>query len=308
MAGKNEVADIYGSEIYDIPRQRSRCKILIYSHIIDNPDDKDYAGILDCSRDVIQCETSKTIKSGGGASFTLVPRRSYLNFVYPNDYVPISFDPGDGRGFMRSFFGFVDRCERQIQTSDVGQTITRYQITCSDFTKAFDNTNIYFNPHITKRGDFVAQHFAGSDNVGGAALRTKGISIWGTPADIVMSLSTLLLGFGSQFALPPKQPVSEILVDVSRRKRLKLALSQLSSDYQTLWGKGDLSAEKARVEARLSQLRSRSVDELLDPRRANFAHTYLQARRPGRFAVAGDEATIEHRPRTAARPEGFAVG
>jgi hypothetical protein len=262
MPGKNEVADIYGSEIYDVPRQRSRCKIIVYSHITENPDDKQYGGIIDCSRDVIKCETSKTIKSGGGANFVLVPRRNYLNYLYPNDYVHIYFDPGDGRGFIRVFFGFVDRVERQINTGETGVTTTRYQVTCSDFTKAFDKTNIYFNPHIVKsRGDFVAQHFAGSDAMGGYALRTKGISIWGTPADIVMSLAQLLLGFGSQFMLPKHHPVSDILVDVSRKKRLKLAKSQLSSDFQSIVGKGSLKEEREKIQARLDKVRGRVATE-----------------------------------------------
>lgn len=257
--------DIFGSEIFDIPRQQSRCRVMVYSHIEENPDDSNYGGVVDCSKDVIQCDTSKTIKAGGGASFVLVPRKNYLNYIYPNDYVHIYFDPGDGRGFIRVFFGFVDRVERTINTGGNGETTTNFKVVCSDFTKAFDKTQIYFNPHIADREDFVSQFFAGSKNINGAVLRTKGVAMYGTPADVVMSLATLLQGFGDQFLVPKSHPRNELLVDLSRRQRLKNALGQLHEDFQNLWGKGDLEREKKRVLEAEARLRERAADELLDP-------------------------------------------
>lgn len=296
MSGKNEVADIYGSEVYDVPRQQSKCKVIVYSHITENPDDKQYGGVVDCSRDVVNCETSKTIKSGGGANFQLVPRRNYLNYIYPNDYVHIYFDPGDGRGFIRVFFGFVDRCERSIQVGENGQSNTRYLVSCSDFTKAFDKTNIYFNPHIVKRGDFVSQYFAGSDNLAGSALRTKGISIWGTPADIVMSLSTLLLGFGAQFLMPKSHPRNEALVDISRKQRLKNVLGQLSKDFQNLYGQGALNEFKQALQFRLGQLRNQAASNLDQPLlETNFA--VAQALATGGKIALKTQVNIGQQPR-----------
>jgi len=257
--------DIFGSEIYDVPRQQSRCRIMVYSHITSNPDDQQYGGVIDCSADVTECATSKTIKSGGGASFSLVPRRNYLNFIYPNDFVHIYFDPGDGRGFIRTFFGFVDRVERSIATTGTGATTTSFSVTCSDFTKAFDRTNIYFNPHIADRGDFVAQFFSGIKNFNGALLRTKGVAMYGTPADVVMSLGTLLMGFATQFTIPACHPRDELLIDLSRKQRLKTAMGQLHEDYQHLWGEGQLEEKRKEVLDQAAQIRQRAADEASDP-------------------------------------------
>lgn len=250
---------ITGSEIYDIPRQHSRCKVLIYSHI----DDNELQGRIDCSLDVIQCETSKSIKSGGGAAIVLVPRRNYLNYVFPNDYVHIYFDPGDGRGFIRTFFGFVDRIERTIQTSGSGVTSTRFQITCSDFTKALDKTQVYFNPHLVSRGDFVSQ-FAGTEQIGGVALMSKGIQVWGTPADVVISLVQHLLGFNTQFKVPKSHPSIGAVVEGSRRSRLKNALVPLMGEILQLKNPETIKAIKDKTDKEKAALVNESTNKLLD--------------------------------------------
>ena len=229
--------DPFGAETFDgISRQRSRCRVLIHSHVIDNS----LNGVIDCSNDVVECQTSKSLKQGGGASLTIVPRRNYLNYIFPNDYVNIWFDPGDGRGFIRTFFGFVDRISRDIVTSEDGATTTMFSVSCSDFTKAFDKTCIYFNPHIADRDDFVGT-FAGTKHLAGAALRTKGITIYGTPADLILNLSTLMLGFGSQFILPPKYPADKAKIDASREVRKKWVKARLPKDLQTLIGQGTIT-------------------------------------------------------------------
>ena len=46
--------DIYGSTVYDIPRQSSKCRIVVYSHITEN-EGKSYRGVIDCSDDVVDC-------------------------------------------------------------------------------------------------------------------------------------------------------------------------------------------------------------------------------------------------------------
>jgi len=257
--------DIFGSEIYDVPRQSSRCQILVYSHISKGTEDKTYSGAVNCSRDVIECNTAKSIKAGGGAGFTLVPRRNYLNFIFPNDYVYIYFDPGDGRGFILTFFGFVDRIERSIAVSGNGESVTRYNVTCSDITKAFDKTNVYFNPHIVDRGDFASQFFAGTKNMGGSALRTKGLSCYGTPADVVMSLAQRLMGFGAQFAVPKSHPTVGALVDASRKVRWKNLLKVLASDFQDLESPEVLADLKATVNSEMAQVIERSISEQTSP-------------------------------------------
>lgn len=256
---------ITGIEIYDIPRQHSQCKILIYSHVVkqDNDEGPSNNGFVDCTNDVINCETSKSIKGGGGASFTLVPRRNYINLIYPNDYVHIYFDPGDGRGFIRTFFGFVDRVERSITTDNLGSTQTQFNVTCSDFTKAFDKTNIYFNPHLAERADFRTQ-FAGRRNIAGSALRTKGIRVWGTPADVVISLAQRLMGFGSQFVVPPGHPVINSLVNISRTKRLTNLLISISNDLLNYSDPDTLEALKKKTEKEKALIVKTGVQDLLN--------------------------------------------
>lgn len=222
---------------YDLPRQRTRCRVLVHSHIIDN----DLGGKIDCSEDVINCHTSKVIKSVGNATFVLVPRRNYINYIFPNDWVNIYFDPGDGRGFIRTFFGFVDRIERTISVTGEGQKTTRFTVSCSDFTKAFDKTHIYFNPHIADRSDFVGD-FAGTKNLAGALLRTKGITAYGSPADIVMNIAHVLLGFGAQFVAPPGYPMHGAYLEASRKVRLKWAKSRFSKGVQEIIGNDTIEA------------------------------------------------------------------
>lgn len=219
--------DLFGSVIVDgtVPRQHTQCKVIVFSHV----DDNELQGKIDLSRDVIQCDTSKTIKGGGQASFLLVPRLNYLNYLFPNDYVYIYFDPGDGRGFVRTFFGFIDRVGRTISTDSDGRTTTRFQVACSDFTKAFDKTNLYFNPYISNREDLLAE-FAGTANLGGYALRNKGLAMYGSPADFVMSILELTCGFGGQFVLPKSltRSLQGGLIDANRKKRVEWARSRLS--------------------------------------------------------------------------------
>lgn len=226
-----EYADPFGGQIAEdgVPRQHTRCKIIVFSHI----DTNEFQGKIDLSRDVIQCETSKTIKGGGQASFLLVPRLNYLNYLFPNDYVYIYFDPGDGRGFIRTFFGFIDRVGRTINTDSDGRTTTRFQVTCSDFTKAFDKTNLYFNPYISNREDLLAE-FAGTANLGGYALRNKGLAMYGSPADFVMSILELTCGFGGQFMLPKSltRTLRGNLIEINRKKRKEWARSRLSETVQ----------------------------------------------------------------------------
>lgn len=197
-SGDQEFRELYGSFTPDgITRQNSHCRIYVDSHVTHTDGT---SSSHDLSRDVISCEVSKTIKGGGGANFVLVPRVNYLNRIFPNDYVNIYFDPGDGRGWIRTFFGFVDRISRSITVDPNGGSTTRFQVVCSDFTKAFDSIHIYFNPQLNQRNDII-QDF--SANLGGVMLRTKGLTMHGSPADIIMSLLHVTVGFGAQFVLPP---------------------------------------------------------------------------------------------------------
>ena len=271
--------DIFGSEIYDVPRHSSKCRILVYSHISSGTDDPDFKGAVNCSRDVIDCSTTKTIKTGGAANFTLVARRNYFNYIYPNDYVYIYFDPGDGRGFIRVFFGFIDRIERNITVGGNGETNTKFVVVCSDFTKAFDRTNVYFNPSILQRGDFASQHFG--SNIGGTVLRSKGLTIHGSPAEVVLSLVQKLLGFGVQFVVPKTHPkIGARRLNNSRKRRFKNLLSVLASDYQDVQSPEELEKIRSEVDHLVSQLTDAtksgivSVKEKVDFIKANDSQTF----------------------------------
>jgi hypothetical protein len=102
-------------------------------------------------------------------------------------------------------------------------------------------TNIYFNPHVGDRKDFVGK-FSGTKNLAGALLRTRGITVWGTPADIVLNLTHLLFGFGSQWVMPRSYPSADKDVsDYNRKTRLKWVKSRFTSDIQKLVGQDTIS-------------------------------------------------------------------
>ena len=217
-------------ENFDLPRQTTQCWVIVHSHVVDN----NLQGVVDCSADAIQCSTSKTIKGGGNAQITLVPRRNYFNYIFPNDYVDVFFDVGDGRGPIRTFFGLVDRVERAITVAaDTGAPSTLYHISCSDFTKIFEKTNIYFNPHVANRPDFVGSF---GHNIGGIPLMMKGIVAYGTPADIILNLTHLLLGWKGQWLLPPSYPIDPDVAQASRSARKRWAKNRFTRETQDIIG------------------------------------------------------------------------
>jgi len=163
--------------------------------------------------------------------------------------VNIYVNVGDGRGWIRLFFGFVDRVERSISTDEEGSTTTIYTVTCADFMKAFDVTQIYFNPHIADRKDFIG-NFAGTKNLAGAQLRTKGVTAFGGPADIILNFAHLLMGFGSQFTAPPNYPFNRSLMEESRKWRKNWAKNNLDEEVRKSIGQDTITdwLEKLRKE------------------------------------------------------------
>lgn len=165
--------------------------------------------VIDLSRDVVSMSVSKSTKSMGKFQLQLVPRRNYLNLIFPDDVVNIYADPGDGeRGFVRLLMGYVDRIERQDSVGDDGALTTHYVIIGSDFQKAIDKTFIYLNDFMHAELDerFVrtvsGTRRISQGNFGGQALRNAGITISGTPADFVQNFLHTLLGAQQQWNLP----------------------------------------------------------------------------------------------------------
>ena len=179
-------------------RNNTRVLVVCHSHE-QKTTDKPY----NLSNYVINLTTSKTVKGAGTFSFSLVGAKNWLNYLFPDDVINIYIDPGDGkRGFIRTMMGYINRVERtESANSETGEVVTMFTITGDDFSKALEKTEIYHNPHIANRKDFILDDF-GNRNIGGANLRTKGITCYGTPASMCENLLTLLLGFGAQWIMP----------------------------------------------------------------------------------------------------------
>lgn len=201
-----------------VARYRTTVKMIVHSH--------NTANALVLSDSVINFNSTKNLKSVGQLSFALTSERNWFNVIYPNDYVHMYVDRADGQGWVRTFFGLIDHIEQTVNVSS-GRPITTYSIQCSDFQKALERTQIYFNPHVAARADFSGG-FIGTPNIGGLALMTRGVKINGSPADLVLNLMLLLMGFGSQFILPASY--NPLLAGRIRQERAEFILNRLSED------------------------------------------------------------------------------
>lgn len=209
-------------------RYKTRVIAVVHSHVTTNSD----TGVINLSDDLIEIHTSKQVKSAGQASLTLVPRKNYFDLIFPNDLINIYIDPGDGeRGFIRTFFGYVDKVTRSSRVTDEKGTVsTNFVIHCTDFTKVFDRTDIYFNPHLKNRSDLLDPRF-GLSQLAGLALQTRGIIAHGSPADMVENLATLLLGFGAQWSLPKSYAqAAREFTTVNRNRRRQRTKSKVPTN------------------------------------------------------------------------------
>jgi murein DD-endopeptidase MepM/ murein hydrolase activator NlpD len=200
---------------------------------------------IDISSSLASINTGKNVKSTGHAQINLIADRNYLNLLFPNDYINIYQDIGDGSGWTRLFFGYIDTIEEASQVSENGMPRTSYHLSCSDFQKAIEKTQIYFNPHVAHRRDFDGTH-AGTPNIGGLALMSRGIRINGTPGDMIINLVLLLFGFGTQFSLP--KAYNPRLQNLLRKRRAEVLLNRLTDDAkQQVLDAGGLSQYLERI-------------------------------------------------------------
>ena len=200
--------------------------------------------VIDLSKDCIAFQTSKNTKARGRFQLQLVPRRNYLNLVFPNDVVNIYVDPGDGKtGFTRLMFGYVDRVERQESVDDNGAVQTRYTIIGSDFQKAVDQTLLYFNGYLKQKLDerFVRTLTGAGrpafSNTSGIALRNQGLTAVGTPADFVENMLRVLLGFAQQWQLPDTYARTQQNLQNARSRRVQKAKDRLPTAVTKLIAK-----------------------------------------------------------------------
>lgn len=225
-------------------RYRSRCKVLLDSHINKN------GTTLVLMSEVIAVSTSKTIKGAGQASISLVPSQNWLNVFFPNDHVNIYFDIGDGTGWTRTFYGLVDRVEESYSVSEDGTPQSTYNVVCSDFGKMVERTQIYFNPNVVGREDFASNDF-GRANIGGLALASAGVHVGGTPPGIVQNLLLTTYGFGSQFVLPPSYAPRSL--QGLRSLRRSAALASAPQALRDKEASGELDAYINSIEDQLAE-------------------------------------------------------
>lgn len=237
-----------------IRRYRTRWKVLIKSH--------QYDGTLNISDSIVNLSTSKNTKTVGNLSLALTAETNLLNKIYPNDYISAYCDRGDGQGWTRVFFGFIDMIEEsQRVEAATGKPVTMYTLQCSDFQKAFERTEIYFNPFIAARGDFDGS-FVGTPNIAGAALRSHGVRAFGSPADVVLNSTLLLLGFGSQFILPTSY--NPKVMGRIRQQRANFILSMLPTDARdSIMGMGGYANYLDSVRTRLGI--TNDTRDIIDP-------------------------------------------
>lgn len=203
-----------------VQRYRTTCKVVI--HGFNGTEDP-----LDISQDVVHITTKKATKALGTATVVFTSSKNYSNLIFPNSYINIYFNVNDGEGFTRNFFGFVDTIRWKYTVDAEGKPTTSYTLTCSDFSKAIEKTQIYNNPHLYRRADIVSPDFSAL-NLGGLAIASKGVEVSGSPADIVQNLIIVLLGFGTQFVLPPGYKPS--LSFDNRKKLVEYVYNALSED------------------------------------------------------------------------------
>jgi len=222
-------------------RQRTRVIAIVHSHV--NFEKSGPTGrVVDLSRDLVSLQTSKTTTATGRFQFQLVPRRNYLNLIFPNDVVNIYIDPGDGkRGFVRTLFGYVDRVDRSITTDQDGSTTTTFTVIGSDFQKAIDKTSLYFNAYMRQNLD---ERFArtsegavrGSfrNDAEGSILRNAGVTAYGSPADFIENFLLVLLGFGQQWRLPDVYPKHVDLINQNQATRKQRAFAKIPQNLVNL--------------------------------------------------------------------------
>jgi len=205
---------------YGISRFHTKIKVVVHSHLSAEP--------IYLSDDVVACQLSKTVKGPGQCNLTVLPRLNYVNLLFPNDYINVYFNIGDGNGWTRTFFGLIDRIEESYAVGEDGAPNTTYTVVATDFAKIFTRTEVYNNPNIAQRRDIQGTEF-GAINIGGLFLMTKGITMHGTPDTIVLNTILVLLGFGSQFIMPSCYPIAKDTLREARIQRQQAALRLIQS-------------------------------------------------------------------------------
>ena len=181
-------------------------------------------GEFNISSLVTQVSVDQHLTGGGRCTLTCVGQLPIEDNLVANDIINVYINTGrsqeeyeyaDGdntwkynKGWVRTFFGYIDSISRHTSISSDGNKQTLYYITCSSFDKAVRSTEVYVNPHLTFSGE--AENGKPADvtradigtNLGGLLLLQKGFMIAGTPRQLILSHLLRSLGFGAQWLLP----------------------------------------------------------------------------------------------------------
>lgn len=247
MSAISEGAPFLNQQSDSFRRYHTKIKVVVHSHLHADP--------IYLSDDIITASLGKTIKGVGQASLSVLPRLPLLNLIYPNDLINIYFDVGDGSKWTRTFFGYIDRVEEEYQVSDDGVPSTLYHVICSDWQKAVEKTEIYFNPHLTARPEFSGEDF-GVLNIAGSALRTSGVHVTGSPADMVVTVLDAHIGFGSQWVLPSSYPANTRSTVSTNDQRI----SRLLTSLQGRLSEDQLDNLRQRIESGETESLQRNLD------------------------------------------------
>ena len=202
--------------------QHASCDVFVASHSVGRlyPGDN---GRHKLSSDVINVSCSSSF-SGQQCSITLVPRKPYHQFIFPNDMIsvylstnsnarqgdyPFGVLGGAVEGWgpdkigenPRVFFGYINGIRQSTQVDAQGKVSARITLDCSGIQKPFEKTQIYYNEVLGPSTLYGAM-------LPGLATLTKQIPLAGSPATLPRAIALSFLGFGGQYVLPESYPFS----------------------------------------------------------------------------------------------------
>lgn len=241
MPVNNEIAEtVVQSFLRGTPFLHSTCRVFISSHVRVSNEDFLGPGNYDLTKDLLSVETEESFM-GQTASISLIPRRPYKEWIFPNDWVSIYMssgadlphdfgvlgDPEKRDEDIRVFWGFVDDIKESTEVDAAsGRTQVRISIACSGIQKAFDKTMLYFNPLLDSRTRFGAL-------LPGLATLSYGVPLTGTPTTIPRGIALAYLGYGGQFLMPESYQ-KRISSEEERAAYLKEAFSRAINVEETM--------------------------------------------------------------------------
>lgn len=239
-----------------VKRFRTTARVLIHSHVAHRDlDGKESSAPIDLSLSVISISTEKNIKGSGKATIVLAPTQNFFQLIYPNDYINIYFARGDsqgdfkGSGYVRTFFGLVDRISESSSVSTQGVITTQFKINCTDFYKVFEKTGYEFNPNLRERNDLKDQDSAQIAPGNGLSreVTSRGIIASGTPAEILYKFIFAFLGFDSQFVVPPAYVSNRTRVERRIEQAKNFIFQDLTKELKKAFGSDILADRQAKA-------------------------------------------------------------